>query len=52
MMKIEIRDKDNLLTSLDVSKIVEIKVTKDKEFIYFDKIKDGTYRMTYTKRDK
>jgi len=49
-MKIEIRDEDKQITSFDVSKIVEIKVTKDKEFIYFDKIKDGTYRMTYTKK--
>lgn len=37
---------------LDVKEITEVKVVSvdvDKEFIYFDKLSDGSWRMTYTK---
>lgn len=32
---------------LELSKVVEIKV-ENKEFVYFDKLPDGTWRMAYT----
>jgi hypothetical protein len=37
---------------LTVNEITEVKVVSvdvDKEFIYFDKLPDGSWRMTYTK---
>jgi len=34
---------------LDVSKIVKVKLSKkQKDFIYFDKMDDGTYRLCFT----
>ena len=35
--------------NLDVSKISCVKLHKEKEFIYYDKLEDGTWRMVYTK---
>lgn len=39
---------DNQSVSLPVSKIVEID-TGLKTFVYFDKLNDGTFRLTFTK---
>lgn len=39
----------NQIIDLPVSKIVQIKNSDNKDFIYFDKLSDGSYRMTYTK---
>lgn len=41
---------ENQEIELPVSKIVSIR--SDKDFIYFDKLNDDTYRMTYTKGSK
>jgi len=35
--------------TLPISKVSCAKLSKDKEFIYFDKLNDGTWRMVYTK---
>ncbi len=40
---------DNQEIELDVNKIISVNLSEDKEFIYFDKLKDGTWRMVHTK---
>ena len=44
-MKIKIGKKD---LDLEISKVTKIKLNHDKEFIYFDKLSDGTWRLCYT----
>jgi hypothetical protein len=33
---------------IEVSKTVEVKLSKDKSFIYLDKMKNGSYRVCFT----
>jgi hypothetical protein len=38
---------------MQISRIVEIKLTESKkEFIHFDKMKDGTWRLTFSDKSR
>ncbi len=37
-------------TEIDLKKVVEINLSGDKEFIIFEKLRDGSWVMNYTKK--